>query len=205
MQPVTEISRQALVEAFAERARAVSALVSTVENVQEAARIIATSEVPSTTGRYTATTQTLATYPELRSALQAHGVDLRVAEDLEADSQVPADTAVALAGDIGIVLGQAGVAETGSFLSVEETLPSRLLGMLADTVYAILPAANIVPTMDEIGRRLEQLSRQGTRYVSLITGPSRTADIERVLTIGVQGPKVLHVLVVDEGRKAEDE
>ena len=32
--------------------------------------------------------------------------------------------------------------------------------------------------------------------LSLVTGPSRTADIERVLTIGVQGPKVLHVLVL---------
>jgi L-lactate dehydrogenase complex protein LldG len=54
-----------------------------------------------------------------------------------------------------------------------------------------------VPTLDEMGRTLSQLSREGTRYVSLITGPSRTADIERVLTIGVQGPKVMHIVILN--------
>jgi len=203
MQTVSELSKQALLEAFAERARAVAALVSTVESVEDAARIIATSEVPTTTARYTATSQVLQRYTQLREVLRSHNVELRVAEDLEEDPQAPSGTAARLAGDVGIVLGQAGVAETGSFLSVEETLPSRLLGMLADTVYAIVPAGSIVPTLDEIGSRLSQLSREGTRYVSLVTGPSRTADIERVLTIGVQGPKVLHVLVVDEGKAEE--
>jgi L-lactate dehydrogenase complex protein LldG len=113
--------------------------------------------------------------------------------------------AAALAGDVGIVLAAAGVAETGSFLSADTSLATRLLGMLADTVYAILPTSSILPTLDEMGALLSQLSTQGNRYLSLVTGPSRTADIERVLTIGVQGPKVLHVLVLDgeSGRETE--
>ncbi|MDQ3929464.1 MAG: LUD domain-containing protein, partial [Chloroflexota bacterium] len=138
--------------------------------------------------------------PQLRPALRGHAIDLRLAEELEAQAQGPSDAAARMAGDVGIVLGRAGVAETGSFLSVEETLPARLLGMLADTVYALLPASSIVPSLDEIGRTLSQLTSQGTRYVSLVTGPSRTADIERVLTIGVQGPKVLHIIIVDDGQ-----
>ncbi len=192
--------QEALVELFTERARAVAALVTSVRSVEEAAQLLASTQAPTTTDRYTATTQALARYPQLREALQAHEIDLRVAEELDGGTEGPQHAAANLAGDIGIVLASAGVAETGSFLSVEETLTARLLGMLSDTVYALLPASNIVPTLDEMGRTLSQLSSQGTRYVSLITGPSRTADIERVLTIGVQGPKVLHIIIVDDGR-----
>ncbi len=200
MQTTPPATQQALVELFAERARGVAALVSVVQGMDEAARLIASPAAPTTTGRHTATSQALSRYPQLRPALRGHAIDLRLAEELEAQAQGPSDAAARMAGDVGIVLGRAGVAETGSFLSVEETLPARLLGMLADTVYALLPASSIVPTLDEIGRTLSQLTSQGTRYVSLVTGPSRTADIERVLTIGVQGPKVLHIIIVDDGR-----
>jgi L-lactate dehydrogenase complex protein LldG len=198
LQTTPPATQETLLELFTERARAVAALVTHVRSVEEAAQLLVSTEAPTTTGRYTATSQVLARYPELRAALQAQGIDLRVAEELDSGTEGPQHTAANLAGDIGIVLAMSGVAETGSFLSVEETLTARLLGMLSDTVHALLPASNIVPTLDDMGRTLSQLGSEGTRYVSLITGPSRTADIERVLTIGVQGPKVLHIIVVDE-------
>jgi L-lactate dehydrogenase complex protein LldG len=192
-----ELTHEALIDAFTGRARAVAALVSRVRSVEEAAGLIASSEVPTVTGRHTATSQALAHYTGLREALRGHGIELRVAEELDTGAGGQSATAASMAGDVGIVLCRAGVAETGSLLSVEETLAARLLGMLADTVFALLPAPGVVPTLDEMGRTLAQLSREGTRYVSLITGPSRTADIERVLTIGVQGPKMLHIVILN--------
>ncbi|HET6261824.1 MAG TPA: lactate utilization protein [Chloroflexia bacterium] len=195
--PTTPLTHEALIEAFTERARAVAALVSMVRSVEEAAALISSSEVPTVTGRHTATSQALAHYAGLREALQGRGIELRLAEELDTGAGGQSATAASLAGDVGIVLCRAGVAETGSLLSIEETLAARLLGMLADTVYALLPARGIVPTLDEMGHTLAQLSREGTRYVSLITGPSRTADIERVLTIGVQGPKMLHIIILN--------
>ena len=60
----------------------------------------------------------------------------------------------------------------------------------------MLPAAAIRPGLNEAAALLRELERAGHRYVSLVTGPSRTADIERVLTIGVQGPKALHIIVL---------
>jgi L-lactate dehydrogenase complex protein LldG len=60
-----------------------------------------------------------------------------------------------------------------------------------------------VPMLDDAALILQQLSRAGSdqrHYISFVTGPSRTADIERTLTIGVQGPKTLCVIIVgDEG------
>jgi len=40
--------------------------------------------------------------------------------------------------------------------------------------------------------------KSAPRYLSFISGASRTADIERVLTIGVHGPRELHLLILDE-------
>ena len=188
-------STQSLVEAFAERAKAVAAQVTQVATIQEAAQVIASSEHPTTSGLYTASAALLAAYPDLRPALEVNGVQLRVSEEVAGD-EGPSETARRLAGDIGLVLAVAGVAETGSFLSAEESLAARLLGMLSDTLFAIVPAPSIVPTLDEMGAIISERSAQGGRYLSLITGPSRTADIERVLTIGVQGPKVLHLLIL---------
>src|SRR4051812_11564629 len=132
-------STQSLVEAFAERAASVAAQVTQVASIEEAARIIAGSEHPTTSGHYTASAALLAAYPALRPALEANGVQLRVAEEL-VGAERASETARRLAGDVGILLAVAGVAETGSFLSAEESLAARLLGMLADTLFAVVPA-----------------------------------------------------------------
>lgn len=110
----------------------------------------------------------------------------------------PAEVADAPAGLSGAELG---VAETGSVLLADNALEARVVSMLTLTHFVLVGREDIVPMLDEVGARLQQLTRVGPeqrRYISLVTGPSRTADIERTLTIGVQGPKALCVLVVKE-------
>lgn len=187
---------QSLVDAFAERARAAAAHVSLVGSIEEVADVIASSPSRATAGRYTTSAALVSAFPALPHALQLRNIQLCVAEELATTLSSPSEVAASLAGDTGLLLAHSGVAETGSFLSADDSLPARLVGMLSDTAYAILPASVIVPTLDEISPVLLQLTAQGKRYLSLVTGPSRTADIERVLTIGVQGPKLLHVIVI---------
>ncbi|MEO8289008.1 MAG: LUD domain-containing protein [Chloroflexota bacterium] len=201
-----EENADALFDKFRARAEAVAARVSLVSTVEEAASLITSAaDVPSLTGRYTTTNAVLSAFSQLPAALSSHGRSIFLAEDIAAAAELDTESVfdnpqskvtAALAGDIGIILAIAGVAETGSVLCVDETLAARLLGMIADSVYVLLPVEKIVPSLDEMGELLSGFTTAGSRYLSLVTGPSRTADIERVLTIGVQGPKMLHVLVI---------
>ena len=94
-----------------------------------------------------------------------------------------------------VVDGLFAVAETGS---VAVALPQEERGeaLLADRLWLVVPASEIVATLDDALARIESLVRAGRAYVTLMTGPSRTADIERALTVGVHGPGELHVVLV---------
>lgn len=96
---------------------------------------------------------------------------------------------------VGIVRGELAVAETGSVLVSADALPDRAVSMLARTVVQVVDRDRFVERLDDVARWLAE--RAGTPgYASLVTGPSRTADIERSLTIGVQGPGEVHVVAL---------
>jgi L-lactate dehydrogenase complex protein LldG len=89
------------------------------------------------------------------------------------------------------------MADTGS-LALESTDEAiRLATTLPEIQFALLDPQKILADSLEAVAPLRQLHRRDSRnYIAYITGPSRTADIERVLTIGVHGPKQLHILLV---------
>ncbi len=134
-----------------------------------------------------------AAHPDLRRQLAARGVPL---EALDADDPGPTFARVA----VGLSGATLGVAETGS-LVVADPPADRLVRMLSPRHLVVLDAAAIVPDLDEAGERLGALidGAGGARanYVSFITGPSRTADIEMSLTVGAHGPAELHVAILD--------
>ena len=100
---------------------------------------------------------------------------------------------------VGLSGAELAIAETGSLMLADNALEARVVGMLTLTHIVLISESAIVPMLDDAGARLRELTRAGANqrhYVSLITSSSRTSDIERVLTIGVQGPKALCVIVV---------
>ncbi len=110
----------------------------------------------------------------------------------------PASVADAPAGLSGAELA---IAETGSVLLAENTLEARVVSMLTLAHFILVGEDRLVPMLDDAAGILQQFSRAGSHqrhYMSFVTGPSRTADIERTLTIGVQGPKTLCVILVAE-------
>jgi L-lactate dehydrogenase complex protein LldG len=70
--------------------------------------------------------------------------------------------------------------------------------MLSEVHVAVLPKSKIVPDAFALQETLTERFSQPPCYFAFITGASRTADIERVLTIGVHGPQELHLLLLEE-------
>ena len=92
----------------------------------------------------------------------------------------------------------AGIARTGSILLDLKNGMDRDCASLAAKHAVFLPASKIVSDLYALQDRLNEiLCQPHAARLSITTGPSRTADIERVLTIGVHGPKELHLLVME--------
>jgi L-lactate dehydrogenase complex protein LldG len=108
---------------------------------------------------------------------------------------------------VGVSRGFAGVAETGTLLLYSRATSPTTLNFLPATHVIVVRAAEVLGAYEDAWDRLrERLGADGNkpwsdnwpRTVNLITGPSRTADIEQTLQLGAHGPMNLHVLVVGE-------
>lgn len=95
---------------------------------------------------------------------------------------------------IGINQVDYAVAETGSLIEISDNVKKRLCSTLPEIHIAILPLSKIEPDLESVMKKIEI---DKIPYLTVISGPSRTADIERVLTIGVHGPERLIIVCVD--------
>src|ERR671933_2618891 len=86
-----------------------------------------------------------------------------------------------------VAAGEFAVAETGS-VAVDEPRSDRGMCFLAERLWLLVPEGEIVPSIDAAMLRMRELVQRGSPHPLLMSGPSRTADIERVLTVGVHGP-----------------
>ena len=93
-----------------------------------------------------------------------------------------------------------GIAETGSLVVYSDSEDVRIATMLCDIHVACLPASRIYSDSAALAAVLKERMASGPGYLSFITGASRTADIERVLTIGVHGPLELHILILEDNQ-----
>lgn len=111
---------------------------------------------------------------------------------------VLSDLSLAADATLCISFAEAGIAATGSILVQLSDPAERAATALATKHAVFLRSKTIVPTLRDLSTPLKaKLSGDGSTYFSITTGPSRTADIERVLTIGVHGPKELHILLLE--------
>lgn len=109
--------------------------------------------------------------------------------------------------DMGITGANIAIASTGSIVLVTNEGNGRLVMTLPPVHVAVVGIEKIVPSLDEAFEVLKLLAPSATGqklsvYTSFTTGPSRSADIENSLTIGVHGPKEVHIVLVDNGRWA---
>ena len=176
------------VERFKQKAEAVSAVVNDVKSIDEAFRYAV-----DLTKKQRGTTLVAAGFSSdeinlLKRRCESSGINF-LSEPLRPH-----------ANRIHTALTRAdwGIAETGTLVIDSAHEDTRIATMLSETHVAILPASRITADAAALKGEIETiLKKDKPSYLAFITGASRTADIERVLAIGVHGPKELHILIAD--------
>lgn len=201
------------VELFKEKAELVSAFVSRVKTVQdafgyavdlcdrkEACQLLVSGceeplseiaeELCETKQQKTIAAPALAAepYAELKALAESKGI-IVIGENLRDH----------LAGiDIGLTFIDYGIAETGTLVLDSSDEDMRLTTMISEFHIAILPVSKIRQRSFDLESEIGQMMQTVPNYTAFITGASRTADIERVLALGVHGPLELHILLLEE-------
>ena len=97
--------------------------------------------------------------------------------------------------DVGITSADYALADTGTLVMLASPAEARLISLLPPMHIAVVPKERLLSGLDELFTMLPDPAAQTSSMV-LITGPSRTADIEQILVRGVHGPGEIHVVVV---------
>jgi L-lactate dehydrogenase complex protein LldG len=103
--------------------------------------------------------------------------------------------ALCAAADAGITSADYALADTGTLVMLSSPAEARLISLLPPVHIAVVPKECVLSGLDELFGILP-LPADQTSSMVLITGPSRTADIEQILVRGVHGPGEIHVVVV---------
>ena len=99
----------------------------------------------------------------------------------------------------------AGIAETGTLMLPSAPTRPTTLNLLADTAVVVLRASRVVGAYEEAWDLLRAEGADGVggggfmpRNVMLVTGPSRSADIEQTLELGAHGPRRVHIVLIED-------
>jgi L-lactate dehydrogenase complex protein LldG len=100
----------------------------------------------------------------------------------------------------------AAIAETGTLMLVSGSGTPTTLNFLPDTHIVVVRAGQVVAGYEDgwdlVRARANDGGEGWPRTVNLITGPSRTGDIEQRIQLGAHGPRRLHIVLIEDGRDA---
>lgn len=178
------------VRAFAEAARRAACEVIEAASDAEAGALLA----ELSEGDGVLLTAELAEGPVAQAARDAGAaVVIAGAEAAQARAEVsPASYADA---PLGVARARLAIAETGSVLLDEHGLAERLVSMLSRHLVVLVARGLVADSLESAAQWLSA-NAGGAGFAALVTGPSRSADIERSLTVGVQGPDRMTVMIV---------
>ncbi len=94
--------------------------------------------------------------------------------------------------DVAVTRCMAAIAETGQFLVANDCEDARL-SLLADTHVVVIERGQVRASLDDLG---DMLGASPPGVVTLVAGPSRTADIEQTIVLGAHGPRRVAALIV---------
>jgi L-lactate dehydrogenase complex protein LldG len=176
------------VQRFTERATPLGIIVERVADSAALAALVREAASASGADSFSVSRPIADEAPAFVSALTIAGVAVEVVQGAD-DARDKA---------VGISLAYRAVAETGSVLLDERHLQDRAPSLMTLHNIVIIRTEDLIPTLDGTPELLREIARRGPGgYASFMTGPSRTADIEMSLTVGVQGPGQITMVFVD--------
>jgi L-lactate utilization protein LutC len=104
----------------------------------------------------------------------------------------------AIDSDIGMTTVDYALADTGTLVLISGQGRARSASLVPPVHVAIVEARQIIAGLDDLFPLLAENDRELASAITFITGPSRTADIELTLVVGVHGPQQLHVILLTE-------
>jgi L-lactate dehydrogenase complex protein LldG len=142
-------------------------------------------------GERDGTSVVVSTEPEARAV-----GDRLAARGLAVDQATPATAAAAA---LGVTSATAAIAATGSVVLDSRRAGGRVASLLPSVHLCVVPVDRLFPTPADVLRRLGSAAEVPPPSLVVVTGPSRTGDIEQLLTLGAHGPTALHVVLVTDG------
>jgi L-lactate dehydrogenase complex protein LldG len=103
----------------------------------------------------------------------------------------------AASADFGITSADYALADTGSLIFLSESAESRLISLLPPHHIAVIPQDRILAGLDQLFERVPRPAENSSSMV-IVTGPSRTGDIEMRLVRGVHGPGEVTVIIIQD-------
>lgn len=199
VESAAEESPGEIVERFETEASAVGALVHHASSVEEAAMLVARICAEAGVKEVAFSDSPLLNEMNLRAQIAARSMNACRATDFVGRR----DELIARLESCGAGVSavEYAIAETGTVVVSSDEEGGLLVSLLPAVHIALLRSGQIVGSLTEAVTKLKQdyMARDAAcRSVTFITGPSRTGDVELVLSIGVHGPKQLHLIIVDE-------
>jgi len=151
-------------------------VVSSIAAGHDATRFIAWDDLP---------------VPGVPSALLASGM-VRVDHEVPPG---PRDNLPYADVEVGVTGSDGALAESGSLILVHGPGRARMASLVPEIHIALLDVASIARSLAHWARENPDLVAETTNLV-LVTGPSRTADIEQQLNLGVHGPRHVHIVMI---------
>ncbi len=182
-----------VVAMFAERAAEVGMTVHRVAPGEAVSRIVELAEALELR-RVALAASRFAEAEGLTAALRERGVEV-----LDVAGQDDGGALFEL--DAGITDAQAALAETGTIICRTDAAHGRALSLVPPVHVAILHARDVLPDMIDYWRTLDSSAPSDLPSAqAMITGPSKTADIEGELVTGVHGPGRVEVVLIEDAR-----
>ncbi len=104
----------------------------------------------------------------------------------------------AISADLGVTGVDYAIVETGSCVLLASEEVSRLVALTPPVHLAIVQRGQVLPSLDELFtlRRREALVEGTSSYMNIISGPSRSGDIDQTIVTGVHGPREVHMVLL---------